>query len=512
LAQSDGATKVMSWNPAGNLKGPKGDPGDAVGATVASVFGRLGAVVAQAGDYDAAKITNALSSLGSYSDPSWLTSLSWSKITGVPSWVTSFNGRIGAIAPAVNDYSFAQLSGKPTTLAGYAITDAQPLDSDLTAIAALTTTGFGRGFLDRIDGAAARLYMGLGSASLADVSSFKGAFTFAQSLQQALEGSTATLVGDIASPAASSYYGTNASGQRGWFALPTPSGPAPVSSVFGRTGAVVANSSDYSGMYAPAIHTHSFASLTAIPTTLSGYGISDAYTKSEVAAGFASISHTHTFASLTSKPTTLSGYGITDAQPAGSYEAPLSFQWSIARSGNTINLAGDAATPGASKYYGTDAAGARGFFAIPTGLGSPLAFVQTAELAPVAVAGTAGKMIGVGATGAITPKVSGKVFVQITCGGLFTSGGAYFSLIDMLYGTGTAPANGAAYVGTKIGNRNQTPPGSPNQPITGVWTALLTGLTVNTKYWFDLGASGSNAAALTNFTNLIVTAFELPTS
>jgi hypothetical protein len=55
--------------------------------------------------------------------------------------------------------------------------------------------------------------------------------------------------------------------------------------------------------YTPAPHTHSFQSLTGIPTTLSGYGITDA----------ALASHTHTFASLTSKPTTLAGYSITDA-------------------------------------------------------------------------------------------------------------------------------------------------------------------------------------------------------
>jgi hypothetical protein len=36
--------------------------------------------------------------------------------------------------------SFAQLASTPTTLAGYGITDAQPLDADLTAIAALTRT------------------------------------------------------------------------------------------------------------------------------------------------------------------------------------------------------------------------------------------------------------------------------------------------------------------------------------------------------------------------------------
>lgn len=111
-------------------------------------------------------------------------------------------------------------------------------------------------------------------------------------------------------------------------------------------------------------HLHSFANLTSKPTTLSGYGITDAVlanaaitagtatkitydakglvtagttlaatdipsldaakittgtfaigriptgtTSSTVALG----DHTHTFASLTSKPTTLSGYGITDA-------------------------------------------------------------------------------------------------------------------------------------------------------------------------------------------------------
>lgn len=35
----------------------------------------------------------------------------------------------------------------------------------------------------------------------------------------------------------------------------------------------------------------------------------------DLSATYAAVAHTHTFASLTSKPTTLSGYGITDAQP-----------------------------------------------------------------------------------------------------------------------------------------------------------------------------------------------------
>ena len=51
-------------------------------------------------------------------------------------------------------FAWADVTGKPTTIAGYGITDAytktetdaayQPLDSDLTAIAALTTTVYGR--------------------------------------------------------------------------------------------------------------------------------------------------------------------------------------------------------------------------------------------------------------------------------------------------------------------------------------------------------------------------------
>ena len=63
---------------------------------------------------NAATVTNGVVTTGTYSDPSWITSLAWSKI-----------------------------STAPTTLSGYGITDAQALDADLTAIAALAgTSGF----------------------------------------------------------------------------------------------------------------------------------------------------------------------------------------------------------------------------------------------------------------------------------------------------------------------------------------------------------------------------------
>lgn len=53
--------------------------------------------------------------------------------------------------------------------------------------------------------------------------------------------------------------------------------------------------------YALSTHTHTFASLTSKPTTISGYGITDAYTKTETDKKYAT------------KATTLKGYGITDA-------------------------------------------------------------------------------------------------------------------------------------------------------------------------------------------------------
>lgn len=75
--------------------------------------------------------------------------------------------------------------------------------------------------------------------------------------------------------------------------------------------------------FSPSAHTHTFDSLTAKPTTLAGYGITNGEPSFSKNTGFnknfgttagtvSEGNHTHTFASLTAKPTTLSGYGITD--------------------------------------------------------------------------------------------------------------------------------------------------------------------------------------------------------
>jgi hypothetical protein len=63
-------------------------------------------------------------------------------------------------------------------------------------------------------------------------------------------------------------------------------------------------------------HTHSFSSLTGIPTTLAGYGLtSDFETQGD--ARWSLLGHTHAFGDLTSIPTTVAGYGITDFNTLG---------------------------------------------------------------------------------------------------------------------------------------------------------------------------------------------------
>ena len=78
-----------------------------------------------------------------------------------------------------------------------------------------------------------------------------------------------------------------------WIELKTPTDT--VLSVNGQTGAVTLTANDFGA--ASSSHTHTFASLTSKPTTLSGYGITDA----------ASGTHSHTISNITDLQTTLDG-------------------------------------------------------------------------------------------------------------------------------------------------------------------------------------------------------------
>ncbi len=60
---------------------------------VTSVLGRTGSVItAQAGDYTASMVTNAVDQTQSYPNPSWLTSFAWTKLTGSPNIYSNVQG------------------------------------------------------------------------------------------------------------------------------------------------------------------------------------------------------------------------------------------------------------------------------------------------------------------------------------------------------------------------------------------------------------------------------------
>lgn len=95
-------------------------------------------------------------------------------VVGLDTVLAGLETTLAGKAPAAHSHAFASLTGRPTTLAGYGITDAavaghehegayQPADADLGAIAALSTTSFGRAHLTLADGAALRSHAGVGS-------------------------------------------------------------------------------------------------------------------------------------------------------------------------------------------------------------------------------------------------------------------------------------------------------------------------------------------------------------
>lgn len=188
---------------------------------------------------------------------------------------------------------WADLSGKPTTVGGYGITDAytktqvdallagyEPLDPDLAAIAALGTTGY----LKRTGSNTWALSAGVPWSDITSTPTtlagygITNAYTKTE-VDSLLAGVTVTLDPDLTAIAALTGTGYAArTGTNAW-TLKT---------------------------------TVPWSDISSTPTTLDGYGITDAYTKTVADARYAPIAVP--WASIIGSPTTLAGYGITDAQ------------------------------------------------------------------------------------------------------------------------------------------------------------------------------------------------------
>ena len=229
-------------------------------------------------------------------------------MTGDATWSVSFDGTanvsstvsLSATGVGAGTYKSVTVDAKgrvtagsnPTTLAGYGITDAQPLDSDLTAIAALSTTGI-----------IARTGSGAAAARSIAVSGTGLSVTNADGVA----GNPTVTLASTSNNTPSSVVARDASGN---FSANT----------------ITANLSGNASTATKLSTTRTFSATGDISWTSAGFD------GSANAAGAATLSTTGvaagTYKSVTvdakgrvtagSNPTTLAGYGITDAAPLDS--------------------------------------------------------------------------------------------------------------------------------------------------------------------------------------------------
>lgn len=186
----------------------------------------------------------------------------------------------------------------------------------------------------------------------------QNAVTFSDSIQDV--GGVVSLVGDVGTPTASTYYGTNASSVLGYYAFPA-AGVSSVSNADGTltisptTGNVVASLA--LGHINTWTATQNFAGLTATSVTDSGLSANDAVA---TGAGGLLISSSTSSAQLAFLNSVTSNV---QTQLNGK-QSTLTFIDSLVDTGGNVSLVGDTATPTASTYYGTNASSVLGYYPI----------------------------------------------------------------------------------------------------------------------------------------------------
>jgi hypothetical protein len=139
-------------------------------------------------------------------------------------------------------------------------------------------------------------------------------------------------------------------------------------------------------------------------------------------------------------------------------------------------------------------------------LGAPAA-VNAFPANPTATTSTSLVMMGLGASAPITPNRSGTLLFIISGNAQNTTAGSAFAY-QLRYGTGAAPANGAALAGTLAATQVNDLPNSTGNAVPFSTQGIITGLTIGTAYWFDLGLAAV-IAGTANVTGLTMSAGEL---
>ena len=243
-----------------------------------------------------------------------------------------------SLAYIIYPLSFSDLLNKPTTIAGYGITDA--FDGAFSSLTGKPTTLAGYGITDALATTA-----GLGDLSNVSISNltvnkgfikYNGTNFVNHSLVFSDLTSTPTTIAGYGITDAFNGVFSSLTGKPNTIAgygitdafdgvFSSLTGKPTTIAGYGITDALQLGTSATTALAGNT--TFSFASLTAKPTTIAGYGITDAFDgayssltgRPTTISGYGiTDAFDGAFSSLTGKPTTLSGYGITDAAPLAS--------------------------------------------------------------------------------------------------------------------------------------------------------------------------------------------------
>ncbi|HEX8838205.1 MAG TPA: hypothetical protein VF748_14785 [Candidatus Acidoferrum sp.] len=157
------------------------------------------------------------------------------------------------------------------------------------------------------------------------------------------------------------------------------------------------------------------------------------------------------------------------------------------------------------------------------GGGAPMTW-QTANLlnggtfnasagSPGSTTSSTGVMMGLGTGCKLTPTASTRIYVAFF-GGVSNNTASAQASVTIRFGTGTAPANGAALTGTisgsttfVINNANAAGTAGAFFPLTNM--TVITGLTPGTAYWFDVGVAASSGGGTVQLNNFVCQGFEM---
>jgi len=122
---------------------------------------------------------------------------------------------------------------------------------------------------------------------------------------------------------------------------------------------------------------------------------------------------------------------------------------------------------------------------------------------PTGTTSTTGVMMGLGGANTFTPLLSGRILIFVT-GTEYNTAGGQGGVIQIRYGTGAAPANGAAPTGSVGGPivTGQPDGAGHTETIPMASVVVVSGLTIGTTYWVDvtLASTGSGTTSLSDAT------------